>query len=82
MVEGDLGVSLKFASLVTTPPIFGSDVGSLEGKSFSKPLNRRIALANFLFAFSDIPSPGSAADFNASSAAINTLLFISQWNGA
>jgi hypothetical protein len=64
-------------------PIFGSDVGrlgSLEGKSISKPLNRSIAAANFLSAFSDLLSPASVADFNASSAAINTLLFISQWN--
>ena len=72
IVEGDL---------VAIFPIFGLDVGSLEGKSISKSLNRSIAIANFLSAFSDIQFLASVAEFNASSAAINTLFNISQWNG-
>jgi hypothetical protein len=70
IVEGDLDSSLI---LVTVPPIFGPDVGFLGGKPFSKRLNRSIASSNFL-STSGVLFPASAADFNASSAAINTFL--------
>jgi hypothetical protein len=80
IVEGDWDLSLMFTSLVTLSPIFGSNDGSKDGKSFSKALKRWIASRNLLSTSLDVQSPASAADFNASSAASNTL-FISEWNG-
>lgn len=82
-----MSLSFIFASLVNVQLISGSDVVSLERKSLSKSHNRQIASVNFLSTSLDLlfPFPASAAaraaDANASSAAINTLL-ISQWNGA
>ena len=87
IIEGDSKLLLIFASefMVTVQPvfagIFGSDTGSLEGKSFSKRLNKSITSLNFLSTSSDVLSPASAADFNASSAAISTL-FRSHWHRA
>ena len=72
--------SLVFASLGTVPLTIGSDVGSLEGKSLSKPLSRSITSPNFLSTALDVLCE-AAADFNASSAATNTL-FTSHWNGS
>ena len=82
IAEGDLNLLLIFASLMTIPPIFGSDFGYSEEGSFAKSLNRSIAFQTFL-STSDFPPPAnrfSAMHVNALSEAINTLL-ISQWNG-
>lgn len=79
IVKGHLDSSPISTFLTSVSLIFGSDGGSWE-KSFSKLLNKSIALLNFLSTFLDNLSPASAADFNASSAVIKTL-FVSQRNG-
>ena len=79
IVEGSLDLSLIFAFPVAIiQPIFGSN-RSLEGKPLSKLINSSIAVLNFQSTSSDVRS-AFAADFSASSAAINKL-FISQWMG-
>lgn len=88
IVVGDLDLSLIFTFPVTVPPIFGSDVESLRGKSFTKILNISTA-SRKVFSTGGWngwmrgwmrKSRESTADCNASSAVLNTL-FSSQWNG-
>jgi hypothetical protein len=72
IVEGDSDLSDLlpiFASPPTVPPIFGSGVK----RDVLMRFNRRITLLNFSSTFLDALFPAPAADFNASSAAVNIL---------